>query len=371
LQNPYLIALLIFALIGLFSSSNFTGGFLVPTTSFQLDILQASGANRQSLSENILEVYAGEPAVGTVETSSYEVQLGIAATLPVCGNSIIEAPEQCDGDNVGGISCASIGFLSGRISCEDDCTYDVEDCEGVASGAALGEESRPTIRTVAIGVGESEEFELEFGDSLNFDLAGQDHKIRVSGVINDSVELEFSSHTFREIFQLGETKDFDLTENDVDDIRVALLMKLDNAISLRITALEETITVIFEIPPEEAPAEGPIVSVGPSAFFFAPLVGTTEGQALVALIIIGVASVLGFAVYKGARRRRTSAIQVKPEAPEVRRKKDALHVYLDKAIESGANLDAVRQKLMEQGWPDSLIRAVLQEIRSYEKSRKK
>lgn len=57
---------------------------------------------------------------------SYNVE--IFANVPGCGNEIIEAPEQCDGANLGGSSCKLVGFSSGALSCSSVCTLVTSSC---------------------------------------------------------------------------------------------------------------------------------------------------------------------------------------------------------------------------------------------------
>ncbi len=45
-----------------------------------------------------------------------------------CGNNIIEADEQCDGTDLGGITCESLGFMSGAVYCRNNCTLDAATC---------------------------------------------------------------------------------------------------------------------------------------------------------------------------------------------------------------------------------------------------
>ncbi|EDM81827.1 hypothetical protein PPSIR1_05153 [Plesiocystis pacifica SIR-1] len=45
-----------------------------------------------------------------------------------CGNGTIEAPEECDALDLGGASCASLGFASGQLACTADCMLDTSDC---------------------------------------------------------------------------------------------------------------------------------------------------------------------------------------------------------------------------------------------------
>jgi len=47
---------------------------------------------------------------------------------PVCGNNIVEAGEQCDGSDLGGKTCVSLGYDSGTLSCKSNCIYDTSDC---------------------------------------------------------------------------------------------------------------------------------------------------------------------------------------------------------------------------------------------------
>jgi alpha-tubulin suppressor-like RCC1 family protein len=47
----------------------------------------------------------------------------------LCGDGTINDPEQCDGENVGVATCASIeGFEGGELVCGSDCRYDISGC---------------------------------------------------------------------------------------------------------------------------------------------------------------------------------------------------------------------------------------------------
>jgi len=45
-----------------------------------------------------------------------------------CGNGFIEPPEECDGVNLLGESCTSLGHGSGTLSCDAFCRFDVTMC---------------------------------------------------------------------------------------------------------------------------------------------------------------------------------------------------------------------------------------------------
>ena len=48
--------------------------------------------------------------------------------LPTCGNGALDPGEQCDGGNLGGASCQSLGFDVGVLSCSASCTLDTSNC---------------------------------------------------------------------------------------------------------------------------------------------------------------------------------------------------------------------------------------------------
>lgn len=54
-----------------------------------------------------------------------------------CGNGQIELGEVCDGDNLDGQTCVSRGFLGGTLTCAADCTgYDTSACEEITTVCA-------------------------------------------------------------------------------------------------------------------------------------------------------------------------------------------------------------------------------------------
>lgn len=47
---------------------------------------------------------------------------------PLCGNWVAEYGEDCDTGDLGGASCESIGFSAGSLACRADCTFDPSGC---------------------------------------------------------------------------------------------------------------------------------------------------------------------------------------------------------------------------------------------------
>ena len=61
-----------------------------------------------------------------------------------CGNGTVDPGEACDGADLGGATCESLGYGAGPLGCNPDCTLEVADCPGSGGCgdgfAATGEE---------------------------------------------------------------------------------------------------------------------------------------------------------------------------------------------------------------------------------------
>src|SRR5688572_911931 len=53
---------------------------------------------------------------------------GGSTTQPVCGDGRAEGSEICDGADLKGATCQSLGFLGGNLACAGNCTYDTSAC---------------------------------------------------------------------------------------------------------------------------------------------------------------------------------------------------------------------------------------------------
>ena len=52
-----------------------------------------------------------------------------------CNNNEKKDPgEQCDGSDLGGATCASLGFTGGTLSCNTNCVFDTSGCTGGGGG---------------------------------------------------------------------------------------------------------------------------------------------------------------------------------------------------------------------------------------------
>jgi hypothetical protein len=52
----------------------------------------------------------------------------VNVTVSVCGNNIKETGEQCDGTDLGGQTCVSLGYAGGTLSCYSNCTFNTSGC---------------------------------------------------------------------------------------------------------------------------------------------------------------------------------------------------------------------------------------------------
>jgi hypothetical protein len=81
-----------------------------------------------------------------------------AIVSPNCGNDIIDSGETCDGTNLGGATCSSLGAGSGSLSCGSNCLFDTTSCSvppptvtpPPANGGAGGSTPAPAPLTTAV-----------------------------------------------------------------------------------------------------------------------------------------------------------------------------------------------------------------------------
>lgn len=52
-----------------------------------------------------------------------------------CGDGVLNAAEQCDGQDLGGSTCLDHGFSGGTLACQASCLFSFEGCTGCGNGA--------------------------------------------------------------------------------------------------------------------------------------------------------------------------------------------------------------------------------------------
>jgi hypothetical protein len=77
--------------------------------------------------------------------------------LPTCGDGVRNGGEACDGNDLGGATCASVGFDQGNLGCTAACTHDTSACEFLDCGSngdfCLLDENDPQGTCCPAGVG--------------------------------------------------------------------------------------------------------------------------------------------------------------------------------------------------------------------------
>jgi len=71
--------------------------------------------------------------------------------ITVCGNGVKEIGEQCDGADLGGETCASLGFRGGTLSCGASCDFNTSACISGNSGGGGGIYMPPTTGVIFSG----------------------------------------------------------------------------------------------------------------------------------------------------------------------------------------------------------------------------
>lgn len=58
----------------------------------------------------------------------------------LCGNGMLNGSEVCDGSNLNGQTCASLGFVGGTLACNASCTFNTASCTMCGNGLLNGSE---------------------------------------------------------------------------------------------------------------------------------------------------------------------------------------------------------------------------------------
>ena len=95
-----------------------------------------------------------------------------------CGNNLIEGTETCDGTDLAGRTCVSLGYLSGTLACRADCTnFDASACVGATCGNGVVEgpelcDGATLAGNTCAGLGFARGVLVCAADCLGFDTTG-------------------------------------------------------------------------------------------------------------------------------------------------------------------------------------------------------
>jgi hypothetical protein len=110
---------------------------------FTVGNTNATSASGTASSEGTTEVADGS-ASATSTTGGADTQAAVDSTTGPgdtgtgnCGNGVIDAGEQCDGADLQGFDCQSLGLNSGTLACDPMmCTFDTSMCSSTTGGTS-------------------------------------------------------------------------------------------------------------------------------------------------------------------------------------------------------------------------------------------
>ncbi len=70
--------------------------------------------------------------------------IGAGCPPRTCGNGIVDSGEQCDGSNLNGRTCQSLGYSGGTLSCSSSCAYDTSQCIASDTTPPVRSNGQPT-----------------------------------------------------------------------------------------------------------------------------------------------------------------------------------------------------------------------------------
>lgn len=82
---------------------------------------------------------------------SAETAIEVIVGVGICGNTVIEGSEDCEGDDLGGQTCASLGYESGPLACDIACSFDTSLCLPLPSPAVVTTSFRSESRSEGLG----------------------------------------------------------------------------------------------------------------------------------------------------------------------------------------------------------------------------
>lgn len=89
-----------------------------------------------SCGDGFIDTEHGEICDDGVANNDFEANACRTNCQPAgCGDGVIDDGEQCDGANLGGKTCANLGYVSGALGCTESCDFDLSDCwDGAVCG---------------------------------------------------------------------------------------------------------------------------------------------------------------------------------------------------------------------------------------------
>ena len=101
----------------------------MPTNPFPNDNGQTFAQGRATLEIDIARIINEDTYLGRIDFGDTTGDGDGDTGVPVCGNGVVDLGEQCDGTELGGITCMDLGYNGGELACDPvTCTYDASGC---------------------------------------------------------------------------------------------------------------------------------------------------------------------------------------------------------------------------------------------------
>lgn len=105
--------------------ANFTAG----NTQGNSGSSSSGGANTDGNTSGMTSAANGTTTSGAEDDTGNASTGGNTSPPGNCGNGVIDAGEQCDGTDLQGFDCMSLGLSGGTLACDDvTCTFDTSLC---------------------------------------------------------------------------------------------------------------------------------------------------------------------------------------------------------------------------------------------------
>lgn len=192
-----------------------------------------------------------------------------------CGNNIKETGESCDGTDLDSKSCSNLGFTGGSLSCSSSCSFVTNSCTNTSSGGSSGSgssggsggggtslstneftdlapttnvttqipakiesTSQKTVIQTPVVDETGKSLILIKGETIDFALEGNNHKVTLDVLGLDNVEVTISSDPIKVSLKLNEEKTVDIDNDNVIDMKIKLEKILDGEATLKLTSFK-------------------------------------------------------------------------------------------------------------------------------------
>jgi parallel beta-helix repeat protein len=181
---------------------------------------------------------------------------------------------------------------------------------------------------------DGQDFDLGFGDSVDFTMSGAKHRVRLAGAFTGAAALEISSSPIRVTLAVGETQKIDLNGNGISDLEITLLSRSDNSARITLKPLPEVIT--------PAPAPKPIIPT-PVVQPPAPAQKAAFSTANILVVIVLAAVLASLAI---------SRLKKKLKVPTP---VSSIESYIMRELGRGHGEEHIKQRLLNVGWKAATI----------------